>query len=128
MDIANFLIARPSGAMPDDRATSLPEPAATLEARALQASELFKVLAHKNRLKLLYLLAEQERSVAELETALSLSQAMVSQQLTRLRLQRIVSTRRVGRRIFYRLNDRGVGAVIAATLDATAAHWTKAHA
>ena len=128
MDIANFLIARPLGAMPDDRATSLPEPAATLEARALQASDLFKVLAHKNRLKLLYLLAEQERSVAELETALSLSQAMVSQQLTRLRLQRIVSTRRVGRRIFYRLNDSGVGAVIAATLDATAAHWTKAHA
>lgn len=101
------------------------EKAADLEASALKASEMFKVLAHKNRLRLRYLPAGQECSAAELETALSLSQAAVSQQLARLRLEGIVSTRRVGKQIFYRLDDRGIGALISATLHATAEHWIK---
>ena len=54
--------------------------------RAREASDFLKALAHENRLLLLCLLAERERSVTELEELLSLRQTTVSQQLARLRL------------------------------------------
>lgn len=72
-------------------------------AQADHASELFKILAHRTRLLLLCQLAAHERSVTELEAILNLPQAAVSQQLARLRLQRLVATRRDGRNVIYRL-------------------------
>ncbi|MGE3832843.1 MAG: ArsR/SmtB family transcription factor, partial [Parvibaculaceae bacterium] len=66
-------------------------------AKARKASEFLKALAHENRLLILCILAERERSVTELEQLLSLSQPTVSQQLARLRLDGLVDTRRDGR-------------------------------
>jgi len=77
-------------------------------AQAGDASELFKILAHPGRLLLLCQLAERESSVTELEALLGLRQAAVSQQLARLRIQGVVSTRRDGRNIFYRLASEGI--------------------
>jgi DNA-binding transcriptional ArsR family regulator len=71
---------------------------------ARRASEFLKALAHETRLLLLCLLSERERSVTELETLLALRQPTVSQQLARLRLDGLVSTRREGKAIYYRLN------------------------
>lgn len=76
-----------------------------LYAKARKASDFLKALAHENRLLILCLLAERERSVTELEELLALSQPTVSQQLARLRLDGIVDTRREGRTIYYRLAD-----------------------
>jgi DNA-binding transcriptional ArsR family regulator len=76
-----------------------------LVARARQASDFLKALAHENRLLILCLLAERERSVNELEQLLSLSQPTVSQQLARLRLDGLVDTRREGRTVHYKLAD-----------------------
>ena len=73
--------------------------------KARKAAEFLKALAHENRLMILCLLAERERSVTELEAALELSQAAVSQQLARLRHEGLVETRREGRAIFYSLPD-----------------------
>ena len=50
-------------------------------------------------------LASGERSVTELERLLSQRQAAVSQQLARLRLERLVDSRRDGKTIYYRLAD-----------------------
>lgn len=50
-------------------------------------------------------LAEQERSVTELEILLSLSQSTVSQQLARLRYDGLVDTRRDWRTVYYSLVD-----------------------
>lgn len=72
---------------------------------ARDASDFLKALAHENRLLLLCLLAEKERSVTELEELLSLRQTTVSQQLARLRLDDLVTTRRDGRTIYYSLAD-----------------------
>jgi len=68
---------------------------------ARQASDLLKALAHENRLLLLCILHERERSVGELEAILSLRQATVSQQLARLRFDGLVKTRRDGKTIYY---------------------------
>lgn len=77
----------------------------SLMRKARKASDFLKALAHENRLVILCLLSERERSVTELEGLLALNQATVSQQLARLRHEGLVETRREGRVIFYRLAD-----------------------
>jgi len=72
---------------------------------ARAASDFLKALAHENRLLLLCLLSERERSVTELEELLSLRQTTVSQQLARLRLDGLVTTRREGKAVYYSLAD-----------------------
>ncbi len=85
--------------------------------KARKASDFLKALAHENRLLLLCLLAERERSVTELEIILSLRQAMVSQQLARLRLDGMVVPRRDGKAIYYSLASEDVRRVIAVIYD-----------
>lgn len=86
-------------------------------AKARKASDFLKALAHENRLLILCLLAERERSVTELEELLALSQPTVSQQLARLRLDGIVEARRDGRTIYYSLADETTRAFIGAVYD-----------
>ncbi|PCH81441.1 MAG: transcriptional regulator [Hyphomicrobiales bacterium] len=79
---------------------------------AREASEFLKALAHEGRLMILCRLAEGECSVTDLEEMLSVRQAAVSQQLARLRLEGLVSTRRDGKTIFYSLADQRVKKMI----------------
>ncbi len=72
---------------------------------AMEAANLLKALAHDGRLMILCNLAGGERSVTELENLLLSRQAAVSQQLARLRMERIVKTRRDGKAIYYSLSD-----------------------
>lgn len=90
-------------ALESDREVS-PELARMMR-KARDASDFLKALAHEHRLLLLCLLAERERSVTELEELLSLRQTTVSQQLARLRLDDLVTTRRDGRTVYYSLAD-----------------------
>jgi DNA-binding transcriptional ArsR family regulator len=85
--------------------------------KARNASDFLKALAHENRLVILCLLAERERSVTELESLLSLSQAAVSQQLARLRFEGLVESRRDGRQIYYSLPDETTRRFIQAIYD-----------
>ena len=78
---------------------------ADMAARAREAADLLKALSHETRLMLLCALVNGERSVSELEELLRLPQSTVSQQLARLRLDRLVNTRRDGRMIFYSIAD-----------------------
>ncbi len=80
--------------------------------KARKASDFLKALSHENRLLLLCLLAEKERSVSDLESILSLRQPTVSQQLARLRLDGLVTTRRDGKTIFYSIANNDVRQVI----------------
>ena len=79
---------------------------------AREASEFLKAMSHESRLMILCLLMQQERSVTELEEVLGIRQASVSQQLQRLRGERLVSTRRVGKQIYYSLASEEARAVI----------------
>ena len=74
-------------------------------ARAQDASNLLKALAHEGRLMILCHLSAGEKSVTELETLLSSRQAAVSQQLARLRMEGLVAARREGKAIYYSLSD-----------------------
>jgi DNA-binding transcriptional ArsR family regulator len=83
-----------------------------LMSKARKASEFLKALSHESRLIVLCLLAERERSVSELEQILALRQPTVSQQLARLRLDGLVTTRREGKTILYSLANEDVRQVI----------------
>ena len=74
-------------------------------ANATQASELLKTLANPNRLLILCILSQGERSVGELEEILRIRQPTLSQQLAVLRDQELVETRRAGKQIFYSLSS-----------------------
>lgn len=84
---------------------------------ARSASDFLKALSHENRLLLLCLLSERERSVGELEQILSLRQPTVSQQLARLRYDDLVTTRRDGKTIYYSIANENVRQIITVIYD-----------
>jgi DNA-binding transcriptional ArsR family regulator len=76
------------------------------------ASTFLKALAHESRLLILCVLSEGEKSVSELEEFLAQRQSTVSQQLARLRLEGLVSTRRDGKVIYYSLATEDVRTIL----------------
>jgi DNA-binding transcriptional ArsR family regulator len=69
------------------------------------AVEVFRMLADSTRLRLLWALLDDEMSVNELADAIGKPAAGVSQHLAKLRMARVVRTRRQGNQIFYRLEN-----------------------
>ncbi len=69
-----------------------------------ECAAFLKALSDKVRLEIIALLSRREWSVTELAKHLRLSQPLTSHHLALLRSVGIVTTRREGRRIFYRLN------------------------
>ena len=70
-----------------------------------EACRLMKVLANPDRLLILCQLSQGERCVSELEGLLGIVQPTLSQQLTVLRDEELVSTRREGKNIHYALSS-----------------------
>lgn len=97
--------------MADDLSSSGPAPvsAEDLARCATEAATFLKALGHDGRLMILCYLSSGPKSVTELETLLSTRQAVVSQQLARLRLEGLVSARRQGQAIYYSILDPKVG-------------------
>ncbi|MGA9409910.1 MAG: metalloregulator ArsR/SmtB family transcription factor [Roseobacter sp.] len=73
---------------------------------ACTASNFLKAISHEGRLMILCHLSTGEKSVTELEELLSARQAAVSQQLSRLRSEGLVTPRRDGKTIYYSLKDK----------------------
>ncbi len=98
--------------MSEDDGDPSVNPADMMES-ATQAANLLKALAHQGRLMILCHLSSGEKSVTEMENLLGWRQAAVSQQLARLRLDGLVSTRREGKTIYYSLADDKAARVVA---------------
>lgn len=79
---------------------------------AAQASGLLKVLANPDRLLVLCQLSQGELCVGEIEAKTGIRQPTLSQQLTVLREEQLVSTRRDGKQIFYRIaSDKAIALI-----------------
>lgn len=76
--------------------------------KAQRMSEFLGFLADTNRLRILSMLADQEMCVGDLAIALGMNESAVSHQLRTLRAIRLVSFRKQGRHVFYRLQDHHV--------------------
>ena len=74
-----------------------------MKTSATQACRLMKVLSNPDRLMLLCQLSQGEKRVGELEEILGIAQPTLSQQLTVLREEELVTTRRDGKRIYYQI-------------------------
>lgn len=87
---------------------------AVLESRAGEAAQLLKLIANKNRLLILCrLVAEHEMPVGEIAKAVGLSQSALSQHLAKMREEGLVTTRRAGTTVFYRIADPNAGRLLA---------------
>lgn len=86
--------------------------AGTMRAHAGDASRLLRALANENRLMILCLLADGERSVGQLNGEVDLSQSALSQHLAVLRNEGLVCTRRDAQTIYYSLAEGPAGRVI----------------
>lgn len=83
-----------------------------LAENARTAADLLRVLANEHRLQVLCALRQGEQSVGQLAEHVGLSQSALSQHLARLRGDRVVTTRRLGQTILYRIADEDVMAVL----------------
>lgn len=84
---------------------------------AADASRLLKALANPDRLMLLCRLSQGEASVGELEADLGILQPTLSQQLTVLREEALVETRREGKHIYYSVRSSQALAVLKVLYD-----------
>ncbi|MFG2489053.1 ArsR/SmtB family transcription factor [Streptomyces virginiae] len=82
-----------------------------------RAGEIFSVLSSPVRLHLMWVLAEGEHDVSQLQDRVGRALPTVSQHLTQLRLAGLVQARRHRRRHIYSIREPYVLAVIRAMLD-----------
>jgi DNA-binding transcriptional ArsR family regulator len=71
-------------------------------------ANLFRVLGHPARVRILELLREEELSVGALQVALDLDSGGTSQHLAALRRIGLVESRREGTSVYYRVDDAHV--------------------
>ena len=80
--------------------------------RAKSASDMMRALGNENRLMILCILSQGEKSVGELVDMIGLGQSPLSQHLSRLRQEGLVQSRRQSNSIFYSLADENSVKVI----------------
>lgn len=68
--------------------------------------KIFKALGQTTRLKMVFLLSEQELCVCELEHILRVSQSAISQHMRILKAADLVNEERRGQWVFYSLNKQ----------------------
>lgn len=100
---------------------------ADMQTAAGEACRLMKVMSNPDRLLILCQLSQGEQRVGELEARLGIVQPTLSQQLTVLREEELVSTRRDGKNIFYQLSSPRALAVMRTLYEqfcGTSKDWT----
>lgn len=79
-------------------------------------SSIFKAVSDPSRIRILYLLSQQECSVSEIARQLNLQQSAVSHQLSFLKRLHLVKSRRSGKTVFYAEEDEHVMNLLAQTI------------
>ena len=79
-------------------------------------SEFYKIMADYTRMKIIYALMKKELCVSDISEIVEMSQTAVSYQLRILRGARLVKHRRVGKMIFYSLDDDHINDIINTTV------------
>ena len=75
-------------------------------------SEVFKVFGDATRIKILWVLFDNEKCVYDISESLDMSQSAISHQLRVLKQARLVRSRRDGKNTFYSLDDEHVERII----------------
>jgi ArsR family transcriptional regulator len=75
-------------------------------------AELFKNFSDSTRIRILYCLIENERSVTEICDLLNMNQSAISHQLRILKNSKLIKNRREGKTVYYSLADDHVYNII----------------
>lgn len=87
------------------------------ESTVEDVARTFKALADPTRVKILYLLSQEECSVGHIADVLNMTQSAVSHQLSFLKNLRLVKSRRQGKSLFYSYDDEHVIEVLKQVID-----------
>lgn len=74
-------------------------------------SELFKSFGDPTRLKILFALSKEEMCVCDIAALLNMSQSAISHQLRVLRNVRLVKNQKIGKSVYYSLDDNHVKSI-----------------
>lgn len=88
------------------------EAAAVPDEQVDLAVEVFRMLADATRIRLLWALTDAELSVGDLADRLGRNPSSVSQHLAKLRMARLVKTRRDGTTVYYRVENSHVSRLV----------------
>lgn len=80
-------------------------------------AELFKVFGDSTRIKILYVLFEEEVCVCDISLALNMTVSAISHQLRILKNARLVKYRRDGKTVYYSLADDHVRTILGQGFD-----------
>ncbi|WP_270171431.1 ArsR/SmtB family transcription factor [Paenibacillus sp. SYP-B4298] len=83
---------------------------------ATQVSDWFKALGDPTRVRIIHALLQSEMCVHDLTQVLEMGQSAVSHQLRLLRNVRMVKRRKVGKTVYYSLDDNHVEEIFGQTL------------
>lgn len=73
-----------------------------------ELEELYKVLGDKNRLHILWILCSTELCVNEIATCIGMTKSATSHQLKKLKMHKLVKTRREGKKIYYSVTNEKI--------------------
>ena len=80
-------------------------------------AELFKIFGDSTRIKILFDLFQGEKNVTEICDDLEMNQSAVSHQLKILKVSKLITSRRDGKAVYYRLADEHVKTIIETALE-----------
>lgn len=123
--VAQYTAGMPAIPAEDTCETNCVHPEAVAAAQAAlpdeicveRATSFLKLVGDPTRLKILSALTSSELCVCDLAVAIGLSESATSHQLRLLRTGRVVTSRKEGRAVYYRLLDHHVTILIANALD-----------
>jgi DNA-binding transcriptional ArsR family regulator len=75
---------------------------------AESVAEILKALAHPVRLQIIELLENNEKCVGDIMEALGIKQSITSQQLNMMKDKGVLSCRRDGAKVYYRIENKSV--------------------
>jgi ArsR family transcriptional regulator len=120
---------------PRRSSTAAPPPPADLSAVHVRSdpvyvvkAQLFRVLGHPVRIRMLELLSDGERAVGDLQAELNLDSSGTSQHLAALRQQGVLERRRSGTSVYYRIRDPRVTQLLAVAKQILTSALSDSHA
>lgn len=82
------------------------------EQATLSASDFFKAFSDKTRIRILSALAIHELCVCDIAELLGMTQSAISHQLRFLKQARLVSNRKAGKTVYYKLSDSHIETIL----------------
>ena len=82
------------------------------ESELYDLADLFKVFGDSTRIKILYVLFENEMRVSDIASILNMTQSAISHQLRILKQNRLVKFRKEGKTVLYTLADEHVFTIL----------------